>query len=41
MKQSVLALATFLLPAAVMAQNAFVGTWKLDISHQMQLPEKP
>jgi hypothetical protein len=32
--------AALLLPALVMAQNAFVGTWKGDLSN-VQLPQKP
>ncbi len=30
-----------LLPALAMAQSAFVGTWKADLNHNLQLPEKP
>jgi hypothetical protein len=30
-----------LLPALVMAQSAFVGTWKADPSNNIQLPKKP
>ena len=42
MKKSLLLLpASLLLPAVVMAQSAFVGTWKADISNNIQLPDKP
>jgi hypothetical protein len=30
-----------LLPALVMAQSAFVGTWKADLNNNIQLPKKP
>lgn len=33
-------LASFLMPVSAMAQSAFDGTWKVDIS-KAQLPEKP
>jgi len=42
MKKSLLLLsASLLLPAAVMAQSAFVGTWKVDVNNNLQLPTKP
>jgi hypothetical protein len=36
-----LALPALLLPALVLAQKSFVGTWKGDISNNIQLPDKP
>ncbi len=42
MNKSVLLLpALSLLPAAVMAQSAFVGTWKADMKNGVQMPTKP
>lgn len=43
MKQSILLAlpATLLLPALVLAQSAFVGTWKTDVSNNLQMPAKP
>jgi hypothetical protein len=33
--------ATLLLPALGLAQSAFVGTWKMDIKKNLQMPTKP
>lgn len=33
--------ATLLLPALALAQSAFVGTWKADVTNNIQLPKKP
>lgn len=33
--------ASLLLPALAMAQSTFVGTWKADISNNIQMPKKP
>jgi hypothetical protein len=30
-----------LLPVLALAQTAFVGTWKMDIKHNLQMPTKP
>ena len=43
MKKSLFMLlpAAMLLPAVGLAQNAFVGTWKVDVNNNLQLPKKP
>lgn len=43
MKKSMLLVlpASLLLPALVMAQSVFVGTWKADLRNNIQLPTKP
>ena len=40
-KPALLLPALMLLPAVVMAQSAFVGTWKADMSNNVQMPSKP
>ena len=33
--------ASLLLPVLALAQSAFVGTWKMDVSNNIQMPKKP